>query len=72
MNEEENVQLGVMLSEPPIEHTTACEHYWVEDMDQDPFSNLVSVRCTKCWGGCMINPKITSINEGKLCQQENQ
>lgn len=58
-------------SQPGIEHTTACEHYYVEDIDQDPNTNLVSVRCTQCWHGVMIDPTQFIIKEGQLWQREN-
>ena len=60
MNEQESVLLNE--PQPKIEHTTACEHYWVVDVQQDPNTELVSVRCTKCWGGCMINDQTEVIN----------
>lgn len=61
--------------EQPIGETysTVCNpHLWIEDAEQDPNSDLTSVRCAKCWSGASINPSEVNIVDGKLvpCQKK--
>lgn len=52
--------------EQPIGETysTVCDHLWNED-ESDPNSDLMSVRCLKCWAGASVS-KSTQIIAGKL------
>jgi len=45
---------------------TKCEHYFTEDPIQDPNSNLLSVICTKCPSGIMIDSDKFKIENGKV------
>ena len=65
MNEE--TQESVYYGEGLVKDTT-CDHYYIEDSEQDPNTNLVSVRCMNdgCWHGIMIDPSKITISDGKL------
>jgi len=44
---------------------TKCEHYFVEDPQQDPNSDMTSVVCTKCPSGANIT-KSQKLKDGKI------
>lgn len=47
-------------------HSTRCEHEYYLDPEQDPNTNLTSVRCSKCWHGIMIDAEKFEIKNGKV------
>lgn len=56
-----------------ITHETRCEHVFVEDPDQDPNTNMISVRCVNegCWSGASYDPAQTTLIDGKLVSKED-
>jgi hypothetical protein len=60
-NEEQSIEQPVGET-----YTTAHNHFWVEDIQQDPNSDLISCRCTGCPAGSSIDPKVTKIVDGRM------
>lgn len=69
MNEEEGVKTDFEQEHIEVEYgNTACEHYLVESKDQDKYSELLQVQCTKCPHGASINEKEFKVIDGKICK----
>lgn len=58
--------------EPVVTKETRCDHYFVQDSSQDPFTNMVSVRCMNegCWSGASYDPEQSDLKDGKLVSKE--
>jgi len=75
MNEEEQ---KIEVEEPYKEYEvreiarTDGEHYYVEDPQQDPNSNLTSVICTHCPSGVMIDSTKFEIKDGKIIERNGK
>lgn len=50
---------------------TLHDHFYIEDPQQDPNSELLSVMCTGCPSGCNIEPDKFKIVEGKIVSKNS-
>jgi hypothetical protein len=67
IKEQENeVDPFVEVEFKEVANTSHSPHFYVEDPQQDPNSELLQVMCTGCNSGCNIDPKEFSIKEGKI------
>lgn len=59
---EENIE--IIESEPVEFANTTCEHFFVLDSFQS--DDMLSVVCTNCPHGCMVDPNLYALKAGKL------